>query len=168
MIGGDHDQGNPYPEPAPKKRGRKRKKTSEQPDSTKEGSTEVNEHAPGQILSSVSVVVEKPANDNKQKLIPSTINETQPSSATAPSPGPEPEFEQEPTSNAPETPKKSNLTPNTSYQEQQSAADASTRTNNDDKGPSKHSPIAGTSKVPYRVGLSRRARIAPLLKIIRK
>ena len=32
----------------------------------------------------------------------------------------------------------------------------------------KHSPIASTSSVPYRVGLSRRARIAPLLKVVRK
>ncbi|KAJ5184237.1 hypothetical protein N7492_001853 [Penicillium capsulatum] len=32
----------------------------------------------------------------------------------------------------------------------------------------RHSPISSTSKVPYRVGLSRRARIAPLLKVVRK
>ncbi|KAJ5256919.1 hypothetical protein N7478_013023 [Penicillium angulare] len=36
------------------------------------------------------------------------------------------------------------------------------------KGVSKNSPITSTSKVPYRVGLSKRARIAPLLKIVRK
>ncbi|KAK2746956.1 hypothetical protein FQN57_002528 [Myotisia sp. PD_48] len=36
------------------------------------------------------------------------------------------------------------------------------------KGPDKHSPIAITNKVSYRVGLSRKARIAPLLRIIRK
>ncbi|KAJ5690703.1 hypothetical protein N7462_005095 [Penicillium macrosclerotiorum] len=36
------------------------------------------------------------------------------------------------------------------------------------KGPAKHSPISSTSKVPYRVGLSKRARIAPLLKVVRK
>lgn len=36
------------------------------------------------------------------------------------------------------------------------------------KGPDKHSPIARTSKVPFRVGLSRKARIAPLLKVVRK
>jgi hypothetical protein len=35
------------------------------------------------------------------------------------------------------------------------------------KGPA-HSPISSTSKVPYRVGLSKRARIAPLLKVVRK
>ncbi|RAL12964.1 uncharacterized protein BO97DRAFT_49392 [Aspergillus homomorphus CBS 101889] len=36
------------------------------------------------------------------------------------------------------------------------------------KGPTKHSPISSTSKVPYRVGLSRRARIAPLLKVVKR
>jgi len=34
--------------------------------------------------------------------------------------------------------------------------------------PGAHSPILSTSKVPYRVGLSKRARIAPLLKVVRK
>lgn len=32
----------------------------------------------------------------------------------------------------------------------------------------KQTPISSTGKVPYRVGLSRRARIAPLLKVVRK
>lgn len=36
------------------------------------------------------------------------------------------------------------------------------------KGPDKHSPISTTSRVPFRVGLSRRARIAPLLKIVKR
>lgn len=36
------------------------------------------------------------------------------------------------------------------------------------KGPTKHSPISTTGSVPYRVGLSRRANIAPLLKVVRK
>lgn len=36
------------------------------------------------------------------------------------------------------------------------------------KGPDKHSPITVNNKVPYRVGLSRTARIAPLLKVVRK
>lgn len=174
MFGGDQDQGNPNPEPAPKKRGRKRKKTAEQPlVSAEEVSTEVNGHAPGQTLSNVSVVVEKHANDNRQKPNssnnPSTIDGTKPSSVLAAAPELEPEPEQESISNAPESPKKSNPTLDTSNQEGQSDPDTSTKSTNDDsKGPSKHSPIAGTSKVPYRVGLSRRARIAPLLKIVRK
>ena len=37
-----------------------------------------------------------------------------------------------------------------------------------EKGPDKHSPISIRNKVPFRVGLSRRARIAPLLKVVRK
>jgi hypothetical protein len=37
-----------------------------------------------------------------------------------------------------------------------------------EKGPDKHSPIAKTNKAPLRVGLSRKARIAPLLRVIRK
>ncbi len=36
-----------------------------------------------------------------------------------------------------------------------------------DKGPDKHSPIS-SGKVAYRVGLSKRARIAPLLRMVRK
>ena len=36
------------------------------------------------------------------------------------------------------------------------------------KGSAKPSPMSSTGKVPYRVGLSKRARIAPLLKIVRK
>ena len=37
----------------------------------------------------------------------------------------------------------------------------------EDKGPTRHSPIS-SSKVRYRLGLSRRARIEPLLRIVRK
>jgi hypothetical protein len=36
------------------------------------------------------------------------------------------------------------------------------------KGPDKHSPIVPNSKVSFRVGLSRKARIPPLLKVVRK
>ena len=36
-----------------------------------------------------------------------------------------------------------------------------------DRGPDKHSPI-GNGKVGYRVGLSKRARIEPLLRMVRK
>lgn len=173
ITGGDEEQGNPNPQPALKKRGRKRKKTSEQPyASVEEESTEISGYAPGQRLSSLSVVVEKPANDNdKQTPNPFTVDKTQRSSGLVPGPVPEPEPEPEPeqTSNAPKTPKKLNSAPDIFNQEGQSGQNTLTKpTNNDNKGPSKHSPIAGTSKVPYRVGLSRRARIAPLLKVIRK
>ncbi|KAH8696343.1 hypothetical protein BGW36DRAFT_296756 [Talaromyces proteolyticus] len=40
--------------------------------------------------------------------------------------------------------------------------------NNSNREPAKHSSIPSTGKVSYRVGLSRRARIAPLLKVVRK
>ncbi|KAL1959132.1 hypothetical protein VTO42DRAFT_2919 [Malbranchea cinnamomea] len=36
------------------------------------------------------------------------------------------------------------------------------------KGPDKHSPISIRNKIPFRVGLSKRAKIAPLLKVVRK
>lgn len=39
---------------------------------------------------------------------------------------------------------------------------------NSEKGPDKHSPIAARSRVPFRVGLSRKARIAPLLKSVKR
>lgn len=41
-------------------------------------------------------------------------------------------------------------------------------TASDSTGPTKHSPISVTNRVAFRVGLSRKARIAPLLKIVRK
>jgi hypothetical protein len=44
---------------------------------------------------------------------------------------------------------------------------ASEETSNPPPKPSSHSP-AVTGKTPYRVGLSRRVRIAPLLRIVKK
>jgi hypothetical protein len=44
---------------------------------------------------------------------------------------------------------------------------AQTPTKDSKKGPDQHSPLQ-SGKVPYRVGLSKRTRIAPLLKMIRK
>ncbi|KZF19454.1 hypothetical protein L228DRAFT_251051 [Xylona heveae TC161] len=54
-------------------------------------------------------------------------------------------------------------------QDQQHAAEPSdtATSGTGSKGPSQHSPIRG-SHVPYRVGLSRRARIQPLLRVVRK
>ena len=169
MAGEDQERSNPNPEPAPKRCGRKRKKTSERPPmSAEEEPIEVNGSGSGRTLSSVSVVVEKSANSNdKQTPNTSTVNETQTSSAPILTPAPG--SDSGPTSIAPETPKKANAAPDTFNEEGQSGSGTSTKTTNDSgKGPSKHSPIAGTNKVPYRVGLSRRARIAPLLKVIRK
>lgn len=68
--------------------------------------------------------------------------------------------------NPPETPKKSGSEPKTPSTAP-GAADADASGKGANKGPGKHSPIS-TGKVPYRVGLSRKARIAPLLKIVRR
>ena len=59
--------------------------------------------------------------------------------------------------------------PASTPEQQQKAAEASTKTpeTKTKKSPTNHSPI-NKGKVPYRVGLSRRSRIAPLLRIIKK
>ena len=63
-----------------------------------------------------------------------------------------------------ETPKKQTATTKIT-----TAADQTTSTPSPSlKGPDKHSPISTSGKVPYRVGLSRNARIAPLLRVVRK
>lgn len=123
--------GNPSTEepPAPKKRGRKRKTTSEQPidvEASKENQTPaipapVPEAAP-------ELPVEKPTVQSAdQTSVPDAPNE--------------------PTNPLPQTPQ-----PDTKPR----------------KAPGAPSPMSSTGKVPYRVGLSKRARIAPLLKVVRK
>jgi hypothetical protein len=138
---------NPEPAPAPKKRGRKRKKTSEQP---------IEEKSADPAAEPVHPEPESPVvSEDADKTVPdeSTTNNTelpsdlQPSSPT--------KTEHNPPNAPPVTPKKS----------EPQTPDPSSTSN---KGPTKHSPISTTSKVPYRVGLSRRARIAPLLKIVRR
>ena len=165
----------PEPVPAPKKRGRKRKKTSE-PQPAEEAPAETNEHTPAQPEpnNTISDVLEGSTNGpNHNEQVPDDSADNQ-GQEQPPAPNPEPE----PTSASPETPKKQHPTPD--HSNQQSHQDTSTKPRNNDndnthtttndanKGPDKHSPIAGTSKVPYRVGLSRRARIAPLLKIVKR
>ncbi|KAG2416872.1 hypothetical protein HFD88_008089 [Aspergillus terreus] len=138
---------NPEPAPAPRKRGRKRKKTSEQP---------IEEKSADPAAEQVQTEPETPVvPEDADKTVPdeSTTNNTelpsdlQPSSPT--------KTEHNPPDAPPVTPKKS----------EPQTPDPSSTSN---KGPTKHSPISTTSKVPYRVGLSRRARIAPLLKIVRR
>lgn len=128
----------------PKKRGRKRKKTSEQIPAQHEPDPQVQP---------------QPDEPTDQRLPPNAeeIQGENPASR--------------PASPAPETPKKL-PTPNpgtdNNYKNNDNDNDNDNRNTGKSTGPTKHSPIAGTSKVPYRVGLSRRARIAPLLKIIRR
>lgn len=128
----------------PKKRGRKRKKTSEKLPA---------QHEPDPRVQTQS---DEPTD---QRLSPNA-EEIQ-----GENPAPRP------ASPAPETPPKL-PTPNpgtdNNYQNNDNDNDNDNRDTGKSAGPTKHSPIARTSKVPYRVGLSRRARIAPLLKIIRR
>ncbi|KKK20825.1 hypothetical protein P175DRAFT_0489631 [Aspergillus ochraceoroseus IBT 24754] len=147
----------PEPAPAPKKRGRKRKQTSEQLD---EETNTTNQHQEQPIIlqeadaehplentntntttsTGLSIVFESTSKPtDPETLEPPFITSTNPRESTEPS-------------QPPETPKKS-AGPQTPL----------------GKGPrQQHSPISSTTKVPYRVGLSKRARIAPLLKIIKR
>ncbi|PKX95302.1 uncharacterized protein P174DRAFT_403959 [Aspergillus novofumigatus IBT 16806] len=168
------DEPKPAP-PTPKKRGRKRKKTSELQNSEESPSENVNGLAgsrddnqappPQQSDIGVSVMLEQPPDQDINQQETETVGDRSPSEKEATThPESLPPFEPSPTTEAtaPETPKKPDSTSN--------EVNLSTcpQTKDPGKGPDKHSPIAGTSKVPYRVGLSRRARIAPLLKIIRR
>lgn len=143
---------------APKKRGRKRKQTTEQAETPESADTpEPNKPASGvqTPASKLAVVVD---NSPKSILEANTSNndtsaiqskDQNPHPLPAPAPLPEPTID----TPQPQTPSK---------------ADASSVTQNAGKGPDKHSPISARSGVPYRVGLSKRARIAPLLKMVRK
>lgn len=148
--------------PGPKKRGRKRKKTSEQMES--EEFTSVEEK-PSQIQKEPSVNAD---NTTNQENHPNMQTETNPESIAALEdhihPSPQPEREQAPVAELECEDEKENpppTTPQKPSKDSEPPADHS-------KGPSKHSPIAATSTVPYRVGLSRRARIAPLLRVVRR
>ncbi|KAJ9193810.1 hypothetical protein DTO021D3_7336 [Paecilomyces variotii] len=138
--------------PGPKKRGRKRKKTAElviadppaQQDISEDAET--NEHTTPQITPN-NVIPPITTEEGQSTTHEDTIQKpAEPHDIT-----PEPDI---PT---PQTPTAKPHDPT-----------ACTSQNTKTKGPDKHSPITSTSKVPYRVGLSRRARIAPLLKIVRK
>ncbi|KXG52744.1 uncharacterized protein PGRI_080000 [Penicillium griseofulvum] len=141
--------------PAPKKRGRKRKQTeAETPPESTDTPEPNNPPSEAQTpASKLAVVV-----DNSPRSIEanadnntSVISENQ-ESHPLPDSNPLPEAINTP---QPQTPSKPD------------AASVNTPQNTG-KGPDKHSPISARSGVPYRVGLSKRARITPLLKIVRK
>ncbi|PWY91762.1 hypothetical protein BO94DRAFT_379082 [Aspergillus sclerotioniger CBS 115572] len=126
---------------APKKRGRKRKIT-------------VEEH-PIDPLPPTEPPLEPQPQSDKENALPAE---------PAPNPQAHPEAEPEP-----------ELEPHEhqQHEEEEQTPDTHQETTpttplKPTKGPTKHSPISSTSKVPYRVGLSRRARIAPLLKIVKR
>lgn len=172
---GQDVQAKPQPEPvpAPMKRERKRKKTSERPSESADaptetgtnGQTSAQDNQPAttpQLENNLSIVLDAPTNapESKYYNLPATEQASEPAS------NPEPYAEEQ---QPPQTPgKQQNPFPNTNGQPNTDSVTSTTGNPNNNKGPSKHSPIAGTSKVPYRVGLSRRARIAPLLKVIRR
>lgn len=153
--------------PVPKKRGRKRKKTSEDTagDSvqhTDAGNAELDIEQPS--LDDATVLVE--TTTTSQPVSEETTLETSKQTDATPIPqhqheSPPPTEEEE----APQTPKKPQPT---NTETSQDSTNETVSTKDSSKGPKQHSPITSTSQVPFRVGLSRRARIAPLLKIVRK
>ncbi|PYI20426.1 hypothetical protein BO99DRAFT_110724 [Aspergillus violaceofuscus CBS 115571] len=130
---------------APKKRGRKRKN----PDP--EASAPASEQEPIRLPEHSDTVeqpevecLEKPNNARQRIQEGEEAGEEEMPPPQQADPTPDPQPAPEPVATVPVTPLKPN------------------------KGPDKHSPISSTSKVPFRVGLSRRARIAPLLKVVKR
>ncbi|KAJ5894745.1 hypothetical protein N7495_006436 [Penicillium taxi] len=126
--------------PPPKKRGRKRK-TADVTEPEPAQAPEEQTTAPAAIQA--SILIEN--TESKQETKSTSNYQTSQPELTA-------------------LTKSSELPPQTPLE--QSTNESGTGTTR--KVPSKYSPIMSTSKVPYRVGLSRNARIAPLLKMVRK
>lgn len=147
----------PTEKAAPKKRGRKRKQPAEQAETPSEAAnTPVPEAAtPAPKL---AVIV-----DNS----PRNISEANTSVDNVTSDIQTKERTPQPASDANPSPATTYDTPNPQTPSKPDAGSINTP-RNASKGPDKHSPISARSAVPYRVGLSKRARIAPLLKMVRK
>ncbi|CRG83876.1 hypothetical protein PISL3812_01232 [Talaromyces islandicus] len=131
----------------PKKRGRKKKPTTEGPPAAYVESSTVL-----QDISNTAHLSTKDEQDPNDAQVEDTksmeVNETE-----------RPQKEVEAAVSLAEAPMKSETTPAKPEGEDPASMK---------QVPAKPSPIPNISKVPYRVGLSRRARIAPLLKIVRK
>lgn len=145
----------PEPDPPdPKKRGRKRKKTAEMvPESTTESNVQEQSLTTAEDTNANHET--HPNSHDECNAVPASEEPPLNISPTKTQPPPEepleePDRDREQTT--PSTPKKPNILP----------------TEPKSQRPTKHSPISGTSKVPYRVGLSRRARIAPLLRVVKR
>jgi hypothetical protein len=149
---------------APKKRGRKRKQPIESktpeadtPDPSKLPETETP-------AAKLAVVV-----DNSPRSVPTNVCDETSMPAMQ-----EQEHEQnaESVTDAPAIPPATGTDATTSETLPQTPSKSDAKSVNTPlnagKGPDKHSPISARSAVPYRVGLSKRARIAPLLKMVRK
>lgn len=125
--------------PTTKERSRKRKKTNEQPAPESDETTKENQ-PPESAFNAAT---------QKETLLKTTTTT--------------PDVEADPNTTAQEA------APQTPERTVQTKSDPNANTNpRSNKGSGQHSPISSTSKVPYRVGLSKRARIAPLLKVVRK
>jgi hypothetical protein len=144
---GDENSATNDTKAEPKKRGRKKKSTTEGPPAAYVESSSVL-----QDISNTAHLSTKdehnPNGDQTGGSKPNEISETE-----------HPQKGMEATAPAAETPMKSEST--AAKADGESPATVK-------QAPAKPSPILNTGKVPYRVGLSRRARIAPLLKIVRK
>ncbi|KAJ5265585.1 hypothetical protein N7524_006603 [Penicillium chrysogenum] len=146
--------------PAPKKRGRKRKQTTEQAETPPESADtpEPNKPASGAQTPAAKLAVIVDNSPNSMMEGNTDNNDTcgiQNDQNPHPLPHPDPLPATTIDTPQPHTPSKPD------------AASVNTP-HNAGKGPDKHSPISARSGVPYRVGLSKRARIAPLLKMVRK
>ncbi|CAG8903491.1 unnamed protein product [Penicillium egyptiacum] len=147
--------------PAPKKRGRKRKQAIEQAETPSESADTPEPNRPPSgaqtpapklavvVDNSPKSILEANSGNNDTSVI--QLNDQTPH----PLPGPDPLPDTTIDTPQPQTPSKPDAAPVDTPQ-------------NAGKGPDKHSPISARSGVPYRVGLSKRARIAPLLKMVRK
>lgn len=134
------------PAPAPKKRGRKRKQTAEQTtEQAAEQAAEQTAEAPP-TSKEVQSEINQDKIDTEAKELPIL--------------DPPKDDKQEETPMAKE--------PQLNQPAKQSTVDTLPQTPQISKARKTHSPISSTSKVPYRIGLSKKARIAPLLKVVRK
>ncbi len=158
----------------PKKRGRKPKTAVETPITTEtEVGSNDNSNAAAEAQEEAEAEHEDRSNQSRSKTSSSRPalkeKDVNTSHATASRPVEE-ATSTPPKSNAaqatePESPEKQQPPPTPQAQKN----DKNENYDKNDRGPTKHSPINPTGgKVKYRVGLSRRAAIPPLLKIVRK
>jgi hypothetical protein len=156
------------PTPAPKKRGRKRKKTTEQLDQEVKPGPQADPTIPLDKASN-----QKELEDTNKKAGVSVVLNSTRRPQTPDITNPDSNLEDDTSNNRPQVLQPSTTTmkdvANNEVQppETPSKPTADSKTPSA-KGPGKHSPISSTCKVPYRVGLSKRARIAPLLRIIKR
>jgi len=136
--------------PAPKARGRPRKKTEEEKIPICEEKVvvdnEVAEHSADEVM------LVKPLEDGQKVLEDTDVNSTL---------GADPIHTTDDCKSH-TTPAEQGTTP-----PQEPTTPVQTPRKAPQKGPDKHSPL-NSGKVPYRVGLSKRARIEPLLRILKK